>query len=120
MIKTFYILGKMKEGELGGELIEDIIHIQSRPFTDEEIYNLIKDNYVNDCEDQRVQKYIQPDGEVVWFLRGVNDGFDPETDEWDDALAVFWVVVHKQGYKEPTDDYDRTLHTFKGGEQCGT
>ena len=112
MIKTFYILGKMKEGEFGGELIEDIVHIQSRPFTDEEVYNLIKDNYVNDCEDQRIQKYIQPDGGVIWFLHCTDDYFAPEVDEWDDALAAFWVVVHKQGHKEATDDFDRTLHTF--------
>ena len=116
MQDTFYILGKMKEGEFGGELIEEIVHIQNRPFAYHEVYHLIKDNYVNDCEDQRVQKYVQPDGEVIWFLRGIDDGFDPEVDEWDDALATFWVVVHKQGHKQPTDDYDRTLHTFNGSE----
>lgn len=112
MQDTFYILGKMKEGEFGGELIEEIVHIQNRPFAYHEVYHLIKDNYVNDCEDQRVQKYVQPDGEVIWFLRGVDDGFDPEVDEWDDALAAFWVVVHKQGHKQSVEDYDRTLHVF--------
>ena len=105
MKDTFYILGKMKEGEFGGELIEEIVHIQNRPFTDYEVYHLIKDNYVNDCEDQLVQKYVQSDGEVIWFLRAVGDDFDPNIDEWDDALAAFWVVVHKQDSKGPHTTY---------------
>ena len=96
MNTKFYILARMREGVFGEELIDEIVRIQTKPFIDTEIYELIKDNYVNEGEDEYIQKYVQSDGGVIWFIRSRQDDFTPGYDDWYEASSAFWVVEHNQ------------------------
>ena len=117
MKDTYYVLAKLVWcGECDDYAIEEIIRFKYNvPFASKEIYHYINAHYIHDEEDKGIKEYREG-GRLYYYVYDidVNCEFDPRYDGLADAMAFYTVYRYQQ--IEATDDYDRTLHTFKGGE----
>lgn len=115
MKDTYYVLAKVVWcGECDDFAIEEIIRLKYNvPFASKEIAHYINQHYIRDDEDKSIADYVEG-GRLYYYVHDIGYAFDPEFDGLADALAIYTVYRYQQ--TEATDDYDRTLHTFKGGE----
>ena len=115
MRDTYYVLAKVVWcGECDDFAIEEVVRLKYNvPFASKEIAYYINHNYIHDDEDKWIADYVEG-GRLYYYVYDINYSFDPHYDSLADAIALYTVYRYQQ--TEATDDYDRTLHTFKGGE----
>ena len=118
MKDTYYVLAKVVWcGECDDFAIEEILRFKYNvAFASKEIYHYINLNYIRDDWDKSIKEYREGN-RLYYYVHDINYDFDPHYDSLADAIALYTVYRYQQ--TEATDDFDRTLHTFKGGEQCG-
>ena len=112
MKDTFYVLAKLVWcGECDDYAIEEIVRFKYNvAFASKEIYHYINLHYIHDDYDKGIKEYREG-GRLYYYVYDVDDDFDPHCDCLSDALAFYTVYRYQQ--TEATDDFDRTLHTFK-------